>query len=71
MAWAMRKWRWQVANTEIKVIERFVENMKNNSLIQQRVKYEKRKLKALTSLQLSISKIQMRNYFHQYYQNSK
>jgi hypothetical protein len=40
-------------------------------MIQQRVKYEKRKVKALTNLQLCMSKIQLRNYFSRYYQNVK
>lgn len=71
MAWAMRKWRWQVQNHEIKLISNYVEKMKKFHLIQQRVKYEKRKVKALTSLQLSMTKIQLRNYFSRYYQNVK
>jgi len=67
MGWAMRKWRWEIKNSEISVMKSFIEKRESSMLISQRVRYEKRKSKAITSLQLLITKIQLKNYFSRYY----
>jgi len=63
----MRKWRWEIKNSEIIVMKSFIEKRESSMLISQRVRYEKRKSKAITSLQLLITKIQLKNYFSRYY----
>lgn len=67
----MRKWRWETKNNEISIMKNYIDKREKSMLISQRVKYEKRKSKAITNLQLLISKIQLKNYFSRYYESVK
>ena len=53
------------------MINSYIYNIKLRNKISKRINYEKRKMKAITTLAFKMNKIKLRNYFTKYWRNVK